>query len=235
MVEMNEKTIEWLRLEETPSTNDLAKAKRGEGKSLFITAKKQSGGRGTKGRSFSSMEGGVYLSLLRFHENFPAKNAFSIMCSAAVAACETLAFYGAQPQIKWPNDIFVNGRKICGILIENTLSGANISSSIVGVGLNVYNPLPEELKEIATTLYLERGKRFPVEEVTERLAKALLAPPSMEKYEKYLGFVGEEVALLLGEERVPAILLGVDSEGRLRAKTKEGEKVFSSAEVSIRI
>ncbi len=232
---MNEEKIGWLRLEETASTNDLAKAKRGEGKPLFITAKRQSGGRGTKGRSFSSTEGGVYLSLLRFYEDFPAKNAFSIMCGAAVAVCETLSRYGVEPKIKWPNDIFVNGRKICGILIENTFSGANISSSIVGVGLNVHNSLPEELKGIATTLYLETGRRFSVDEVTERLTHALLQPCSIENYEEYLGFIGEEVTLLLGEERVPAILLGVDSEGRLRAKTKEGEKVFSSAEVSLKV
>ncbi len=232
---MNEEKIGWLRLEEAPSTNDLAKAKRREGKSLFITAKRQSGGRGTKGRSFSSMEGGVYLSLLRFYEDFPAKNAFSIMCGAAVAVCETLSRYGVEPKIKWPNDIFVNGRKICGILIENTFSGANISSSVVGVGLNVRNPLPDELKEIATTLYLETGKYFSVDEVTERLTNALLQPCSMEKYEEYLGFIGEEVTLLVGKEQILATLLGVDSEGRLRAKTKEGGKTFSSAEVSLRV
>ncbi len=232
---MNGKNMQWIRLEETPSTNDFAKAKRGEGNPLVITAKRQSGGRGTKGRSFSSTEGGVYLSLLRFYEDFPTKNAFSITCGAAVAACETLSHYGVEPKIKWPNDIFVNGRKICGVLIENTFSGANISSSIVGVGLNVHNPLPEELKEIATSLFLETGKRFSVDEVAERLTNALLQPCSMEKYEKYLGFIGEEVTLLLGEERTPATLLGVDNEGRLRAKTKEGERLFSSAEVSVRI
>ncbi len=232
---MKEAFIQTLRFDELPSTNDFAKQRRTEEKDLFILAKRQSGGRGTKGRSFSSAEGGVYLSLLRFYENFPAKNAFSIMCGGAVAVCETLARYGLQPKIKWPNDIFVHGKKICGILIENTFSGQNIISSIVGVGLNVNNPLPEDLKEIATSMLLEKGGSLDADEVAERLMEGLLAPCSMQKYGEYLGFIGEEVTLLLGEEKLPAILLGVDGEGRLLAKTEEGEKTFSSAEVSLRI
>ncbi len=232
---MKEQTIPFLRFEELPSTNDFAKQKRAEGNPLFILAKRQSGGRGTKGRSFSSLEGGVYLSLLRFYEDFPAKDAFSIMCGGAVAVCETLLSYGLRPQIKWPNDILVNGRKICGILIENTFRGQTVASSIVGVGLNVCNPLPVDLQDIATTVYLETGKRFDVEEVASALAERLLQPCSMEKYRAYLGFVGERVTLLLGEEKRAAILLGVDEEGRLRVNTEEGEKLFSSAEVSLRI
>ncbi len=231
---MNKK-IRCVYVDEIPSTNDYAKAQKKGGEDLFIVAKRQSGGRGTKGRSFSSLEGGVYLSMLRFYEDFPAKNAFWIMCGGAVAVCETLAAYGLQPKIKWPNDIFVNGKKICGILIENTFSGGNISSSVVGVGLNVCNPLPEELKEIATSMLLEGVESFSVEEVTARLIEALLQPCSMEKYAAYLGFIGREVKLLLGEEVLPATLLGVDNEGRLRVRTKNGERIFSSAEVSVRI
>ncbi len=232
---MSEKTIAWIRLNEVDSTNDLAKEKRAEGRPLFITANRQTGGRGTKGRSFSSTEGGVYLSLLRFPENFPAKNAFELTCGAAVAACETLAYYGLQPKIKWPNDIFVNGRKICGILIENAFLGQNIASSIVGVGLNVNNPLPDELKEIATSMRAEIGERLSVDEVRARLAENLLIPCDMEKYRRYLGFLGERVRLLIGETSLPAILLGVEADGKLRVKTEEGERLLSSAEVSLRV
>ncbi len=232
---MNEKKVCRIRLEEVGSTNDYAKAKRGEGKDLFITAKRQTGGRGTKGRSFSSSEGGVYLSMLRFYEHFAAGDAFQIMCGAAVAVCETLKRYGLQPKIKWPNDILVGGRKICGILIENTLSGGSISSSIVGVGVNVHNPLPKELKEIATSIYLETGVKEEVEEVTARLMNELLSPCPMEKYQAYLGFVGEGVTLLLGEETLSATLLGVEEDGRLRVKTAEGERLLSSAEVTLKV
>lgn len=223
-----------IRLEEIGSTNDYAKEKRMDGEELVVTAKKQTGGRGTKGRSFVSDEGGVYLSTLRFYKNFPAKDSFKIMAGAAVAVCETLRFYGLKPQIKWANDVFVKGRKICGILIENTLSGDKISSSVVGVGLNVNNTFDGELVDIATSLFRETGKEIAVEEVTERLIQELAKDRTIEEYRSYLGFMGERVLLIFGDERVPATLLFVDDVGRLHANIDGEERVLSSGEVSVR-
>ncbi len=224
-----------ITLEEIGSTNDYAKLLRGEKTPLVVTALRQAGGRGTKGRSFCSEEGGIYLSMLRFPKDFLAKDAFKIMSGAAVAVCETLRAYGVQSMIKWANDVFVNGKKICGILIENTLSGDKISSSIVGVGVNICNPLPNELEEIATTLYKETGKKLSVEEVTERLIEELLKERTIDDYRAYLGFIGARVTLILGDELVPATLLGVDDEGRLLAEINGEKRTFSSAEVSVRI
>lgn len=224
-----------IKLQEVESTNNYAKERRKEGKSFIVTAQRQTGGRGTKGRSFVSNEGGVYLSSLRFYDNFLAKDAFKIMSGAAVAVCETLRFYGVKPVIKWSNDVLVGGKKICGILIENTLSGDKISSSVVGIGLNVTNALPDELSGIATTLFLETGRVISVEEVTERLIAELEKERSIEEYRSYLGFMGEKVTLILGDESVPATLLSVDDEGRLAAKIGEEVKIFSSAEVSLRL
>lgn len=119
------------------STQEYAREKRAEGQDLIVTAEVQTGGKGTKGRSFESKKGGVYVSKLSFYEKFPAREAFQIMAGAASAVCETLRKLGLDPVIKWPNDIFVNGKKICGILIENVFSGAEISSSIVGIGYAV--------------------------------------------------------------------------------------------------
>ncbi len=218
-----------------PSTQAYAKERRRDGKDLVVTADAQTGGQGTKGRSFSSSEGGVYLSKLTFYQNFPAKEAFKIMAGAAVAACETLRAFGIDACVKWPNDIFVNDRKICGILIENVFSGSYISSSVVGIGLNVYNDLPDELTDIATTMYRETGKRFSVSEAREELLGQLSKPFDMEKYRSYLGYMGKEVNLLLGDERIPATLLYVDEEGGLWVKIKEETRRLTAAEVSIRI
>ena len=218
-----------------PSTQDYAREKRALGEDLIVTAKAQTGGKGTKGRAFSSFEGGVYLSKLSFYENFPAKEAFKIMAGAAVAVCETLRFYGMKPVIKWSNDVLVGGKKICGILIENTLSGDKISSSVVGVGLNVHNALPDELLDIATSILLETGKVISVEEVTERLIAELEKERSIEEYRSYLGFMGEKVMLILGDESIPATLISVDDEGRLVAEIDGQTRVFASAEVSVRL
>ncbi len=232
---MNKKNILWVRLGEVDSTNSYAKTKRAEKFDLIVTAKRQTGGRGTKGRSFSSEEGGLYFTKLSFYDNFPAKNAFKIMIGAAVSVCEVLSFYGLSPAIKWPNDIHVGGKKICGILIENEFSGRNISSSVVGIGLNVCNLLPAELADIATTLLLESGKEYSVDEVAQRLADELEKGRSMQEYRRYLGYVGENVTLLVGEEKISAVLLGVEEDGRLVVQAAEEKKILAAGEVTLRL
>ena len=229
------KEIKRIHFEEIGSTNDYAKGLRALGEDLIVTATRQTGGRGTKGRSFSSDEGGVYLSELRFYENFLAKDAFKIMARAAVAVCETLKAYGLQPVIKWVNDIYVNDKKICGILIENVFSGARVASSVVGIGLNVHNALPEELVGIATTMQAEKGKVFSVDEVRKRLLAELEKPREMEEYLAYIGYMGREATLIIGDERVPATLLFVDNEGGLHVRIGKEEKRFAAAEVSLKL
>ena len=157
------------------------------------------------------------------------------MAGAAVAVCETLAYFGLKSLVKWPNDIFVNDKKIAGILIENTLSGKNISSSIVGIGLNVNNGLPTELSGIATSMQAETGKTFSVEAVRERLIEELSHPWEMEKYLSFLGYMGREATLLIGDERIPATLLFVDDEGGLTVEIKGEKRRLTAAEVSIRL
>lgn len=224
-----------IHFETLPSTQDYAKEKRAEGCPLIVTATVQSGGKGTKGRSFSSAKGGVYLSKLSFYEDFPAKNAFLIMARAAVAVCETLRFYGLQPLIKWPNDVWVEDKKICGILIENVFSGDKISSSVVGIGLNVYNDLPEDLHSIATTMLQSSGNVYDVEEVADRLIAELDKPRGMDEYRAYIGYMGKQATLILGDERVHGTLVSVDDEGGLTVEINGKQRRFTAAEVSVRI
>jgi BirA family biotin operon repressor/biotin-[acetyl-CoA-carboxylase] ligase len=223
------------RFDEIGSTNTYLKEKRADGQNRIAVALCQTGGRGTKGRSFSSARGGVYLSKLTFYDDLPVAKAFSIMASTAVAVCKTLVFYGIQPVIKWPNDIFVNDKKICGILIENVFSGSKISSSIVGVGLNVVNTLPEELHEIATTMRLSSGKEFSVSEVTEKLIDELQRDYSIDEYISFVGYMGTSAELLIGDERVHGRLLSVDETGGLWVEIQGEERRLTSAEVSVRI
>ncbi len=230
-----ENGIQRVRFAEIPSTNDYAKEKRGEEKPLIITALSQSKGRGTKGRSFVSNQGGVYLSLLRFYDNFPAKEVFKIMASAAAAVCKTLRYFGLNPVIKWANDVFVDDKKICGILIENAFSGRFVHSSVVGVGLNVSGGFEGELKAIATSMQERTGKRFSVEEVTEKLIEELLKECEMREYLSYVGYMGREVMLIIGEVEKRGKLLSVDEEGGLWVEIDGEQKRLTSAEVSIRL
>lgn len=232
---MNERNgYEIIRLDSVGSTNDYAKAKRSEGKNLLVIAKSQTGGRGTKGRSFSSQTGGVYLSALTFYEDFPAKRAFEVMQHAAAAVCETLSSFSLAPTIKWPNDIFVGGKKICGILIENSFTGNSLRSTVVGIGLNICNALPKELKDIATTVALELGKEVDFDEVESVLLEKLTGKSLASSYARYLGWIGERVKLLVADKEIHATIIGVNEQGELLAQTEKGVEKFAAAEVSVR-
>ena len=106
---------------------------------------------------------------------------------------------------------------------------------MVGVGLNVCNPLPADLQAIATTLALETGKIFSVEEVRERLIEELQKERSMQQYLSYVGYMGREATLLLGDECIHGTLVSVDEEGVLTVNTKKGTLRLTSAEVSVRL
>ncbi|MBQ9714160.1 MAG: biotin--[Clostridia bacterium] len=218
---------------EIDSTNEYAKGLRANGEDVLVTADIQKAGRGTKGRSFSSLEGGVYVTKLKFYDDFPARKAFTIMTEAAVAVCETLEFYGLQPVIKWVNDVYVNDKKICGILIENVFRGDKIASSVVGIGLNVHNDLPQELSNIATTMEQATGTRFSVEEVREKLIECLSRRKDVQEYIRRVGYMGRRVTLISGDERIHATLLSVDEEGGLWVEIGGQRRRFTAAEISL--
>lgn len=222
-----------LRFEEISSTNEFAKEKRLEREDLLILAKRQTGGKGTKGRSFSSNEGGVYLTKLVFYENFSAKDAFLIMARAAVAVCKTLEKFSLSPKIKWANDVFVADKKICGILIENVFSGNKISSSVIGVGLNVNNLLPNELKDIATTMCEQAGKELDFSAVESALIENLNENFSMEEYLSRVGYLNEEVCLRIGETLIPATPVCVEKDGALVVEIGGEKRRVFAGEVSL--
>ena len=230
-----QKQIKRIHFDEIGSTNEYAKELRALGQDAVVTADRQTGGRGTKGRSFSSNVGGVYVTKLTFYRDFPAREAFKIMASAAVAVCETLEFYGLRPIIKWVNDIYVGDKKICGILIENLFSGNMVSSSIVGVGLNVSNSLPKELEHIATTMAQVMKNPPPVEEVRERLIERLFAQKGVDEYLKRIGYLGRQATVICENTCMPATLLSVDEEGGLWAEIEGEKRRFAAAEVSLRL
>ncbi len=226
--------VRWVRFENLASTNEYVKNWTEDG-DVVVLANAQSEGRGTKGRSFVSEKGGVYLSLLRRYENFPSRDAFKIMASTSTAVCKTLASLGIKPVIKWPNDVHVNGKKICGILIENTFSGSNISRSVIGVGLNVNNPLTDELKEIATTVFWETGKQFSVDDVAKSLIDNVYAPFSMDEYLSFVGYMGGFADLIIGDKRVHGRLIRVDETGGLICEIEGKESRFTALEISVRV
>lgn len=223
-----------IKLKEVDSTNEYAKRQNFCG-DVVVTAEVQTAGRGTKGRSFVSDRGGLYLSVMRTFDNFDGKNTFSIMISCCVAVCKTVESFSLKPVIRWANDVLVGGRKICGTLIENTLSSGNMCRSIVGMGVNVNNRLPEELQDIATSISQETGKKVSVAKVRRRLLKNLKRQYTVEDYKRYIDWFGQEVTLRRQDGAVRAVALDVDEQGRLVCEIDGAIQKISSAEVSLRI
>ncbi len=138
-----------------PSTNDTGHllAQNGAPEWSVVVADTQTAGRGRLERKFHSPQGtGLYMSVILRPEIAPSE-ALTITTAAAVSVAETLeAMFGVRAEIKWVNDILVEGKKVCGILTESRLSGANLDYAILGIGVNVAPPeggFPEEIRQIA--------------------------------------------------------------------------------------
>lgn len=132
------------RFDELTSTNDLCKAPDLRELSVVI-AEVQSAGRGQRGNSWSSRKGeNLTFSVLLKPDFLAADMQFYISKIAALSVCKALETCGVECKIKWPNDIYIGDKKVCGILIENDIMGAKMSKSVVGVGINVnqtvFNP-----------------------------------------------------------------------------------------------
>ena len=149
-------------LDSVDSTNTYLKhlAECGEGENTVVIARTQTAGKGRLGRNFLSSEGGLYMSLL-LRPDMPLNESLQITVAAASAVCKTLnTLYNVDTKIKWVNDIFKNGKKICGILTEGAVcaESGKLNYCVLGVGINVSKPkgdFDDSIKDIATTLFDE--------------------------------------------------------------------------------
>lgn len=211
-----------------PSTNDYCET-REFGEDTAIIAREQTGGKGTKGRSFSSLRGGVYLSLVRYYP-CKAENSFSLMIASCMAVVKTLELYGVSAGVKWPNDVFLNGKKICGILIKNSFEGENVKKSITGIGVNVNNDIPKDIADIAINLKSVVGE-VDIDEFYKRLIENLYADYSVDEYRSRNIVLGKEITVIKNGESRKAVAEDVAADGSL--VLKGGERLFYG-EVTIR-
>ena len=223
-----------IELEQTDSTNEYLK-RHNFSIDTAVCAKYQTSGKGTKGRSFISLDGGLYVSVMRHYENFPAENAFKIMVNGCVAVCKTLEKFGVSPVIRWANDVLVNGKKICGTLIENTFSNGYITRSIVGTGINVNNEISTEIKDIAVSMSEYLGKKLSLEDVKKVFIENLSNQYSIEDYKRFINWFGREITLKTSDKEIKVTALDVLPDGRLKVDWCGNMLEISSAEVSLRL
>lgn len=164
-----------IRLDSVDSTNNYAAKLISAGElrhGSVIMADEQTAGRGQRGSSWVSKSGeNLLISVVLKPENLLIADQFKLTQFASLGVRDLLTKYDITAEIKWPNDIYVNGFKLCGMLIENQVSSSYISQVIVGIGLNVNQVELDGLE--ATSMALETGQRIPLMDVAMSLFNSL--------------------------------------------------------------
>ncbi len=213
-----------------------------------VIALSQTAGRGRFARKFySPQESGIYMSILLKPDLHPS-DAVCITAAAAVAVCEAIEqFTDNHPKIKWVNDVFTDKGKVCGILCESAINAKNgkIEWSVVGIGINVYEPqggFENEIKGIAGYL-----SEHTVEELKNRLCAYIIDrlvnlshelknKSFLYKYKKLSFVLGKEISVVKENELIPAKAIDIDDNCRLLVQYSDNRTEYlNSGEISIKL
>ena len=239
-----------LYFDETGSTNTEAKkaAEEGAPHGTLAVADYQNKGKGRRGRMWTSPRGaGVWMSLMIRPEIHPSAASMLTLVAALAVADGVEKICGLETQIKWPNDIVADGKKICGILTEMSTELECINYVVTGMGINAnMEAFPAEIEEVATSVLMQTGKR---------VKRSQLIGGVMEAYEKYydifmecgnmsgllelynsrLANVNRSVRVLKPGDEYVGTALGINDAGELLVKTEDGTiHQVISGEVSVR-
>lgn len=244
--------IEYLEFETLDSTNTYAKenAKNFNNKFTVVRAKKQEKGRGRLQRSFiSHSDKGAYFSLvIKPDENeLPLEyiGLMAIMTSCALAVgLEDLT--GLRVGIKWPNDILVNKKKLCGILSESRIGQKQISLLILGVGINVNNEqMHPDIKDIATSVYLETKTQVDIDNLIKYVCRNIIVlydkitkrkvDDILKIWNSYSLMTNREITYEKDGKVFFAISKGIDSKGQLVVESERGIESLNCNEVRLTI
>ena len=232
------------------STNIKAQelAEKGSPSGTLVVADKQESGKGRRGRSWVSPSGtGIFMTLM-IKPDINPNNASMLTLVAALAVAKAItSVTGEEALIKWPNDIVVNGKKVCGILTEMNAQFDYINHIVVGIGINVHNEsFPEEISQMASSLMIEAGgKRFHraqiiaetmsyFEQYYDTFLKTQDLSALVREYDELLVNRNKSVRVLDPKEPFDGKAMGITPKGELIVDTWESRKLVSSGEVSVR-
>jgi biotin-[acetyl-CoA-carboxylase] ligase BirA-like protein len=216
------------------STNKWARqlAESGAEEGTVTVAETQTAGRGRLGREWISPHGGLWFSIVLR----PRKSASEVAKLAFVASLAVARVlrrkYGLRAETKWPNDVTVNGRKICGILGETDFSGKTSDFTVLGIGINAnvhtsmyFSP---SIRPVVTSIQDELGRKIAVDKLLRAVLEELEKfydlfiirgfDPVLTQWKKYAGFLGKQIAVQDGTERIRGLAYDVDTEGALILK-----------------
>ena len=246
-----------LYFETLDSTNNYAKqiALEGAEEGVAVVAGSQSGGRGRLGRKWDSPSGsGIYLSLI-LRPVLPPEEVQGITLAASVAVAQAIEkIAGIRPGIKWPNDVLLGDKKVCGILTEMNSEMEQVNFIVLGIGINYgrqQGEFPAELAEKATSLDAYAAKRgidiknadrlLLLRTVLQELDEiyALITnnrtAEVLDKWKEYSVTLGREVRIISGATEYTAVAEGITDGGKLMVRCGDGEvKLVQSGEVMLR-
>ena len=233
------------------STNEWAKklAREATPEGTVVIAETQTHGRGRLCREWISPLGGLWFSVILRPKLRPARVP-QLTFVAGLAVAETLREqYGLRTETKWPNDVLVNGRKICGILGETSTAGKEINAVVLGIGINANfaaeRVLPESLIAEPTSLETELNRKIRLEELFNMLLMKLEATymlyrrkgfsPILKQWKRYAGFLSQKVYVTERNEKIAGVAFDVDEDGVLILLLQDGMlKHVSAGDVSLR-
>ncbi|MBM9536850.1 biotin--[acetyl-CoA-carboxylase] ligase [Desulfobulbus alkaliphilus] len=227
--------------DQTDSTNRIAfdLMRQGYPDGTVVQAGQQSAGRGQHGRRFSSPPGGLYFSLL-LRPKFDVARLPLVTLVTGLACCQVIAAHlSLHPRLKWPNDIYLQGRKLAGILCENSVGppGDPLASGvIIGVGLNVnvrLEDFPEDLQPLVTSLFTHTGKEEDLASLLQTLLAAIKgavvalgkeASSLLHQWQQYDYLLGKKIEYTAGSTSLFGIGSGIDHTGRYCLLDAQGVK-----------
>lgn len=214
------------------STMDVARqeAQQGVPQGTVIIADEQVEGRGRVKRIWLSPQGNIALSIILYPD--VSYLSYLIMLASLAVVHSIEAVTGLKPQIKWPNDVLVNGKKVCGILIESEVQGSQVAYAIIGIGINInlrFSDFPE-ISATATSLNDELGRKVSRVDVIrhllvemERLYLTLPAGESIyEEWRDRLVTLGKKVSVVSGNNVLEGVAESVDRSGALVLRYADG-------------
>lgn len=241
------KTVHFAK--ETDSTNIWGKqlAREGASHGTIAVAEYQSKGKGRFDRKWTAKPGSSVMFTIIVKPDIPPICAPMLTLVIGLSIAQAIEKLGVHTAIKWPNDVVVSGKKICGTLTEMGLDGNKIRYVLIGSGINVNTEeVPEELQEKATSLFLETGKHFDrnqilalVMEYFERNYGKFIQTCDLslllEEYNLCLANMDRQVKVLDPAGEYEGIARGINKDGELLVETKEkGVVLVSAGEVSVR-
>lgn len=233
----------------TDSTNVQAKriAEEGGMHGTLVVADRQESGKGRRGRGWDSPKNtGIFMTMLLRPTVKPDKASMLTLVAAMAVAKGIRLYTGLPAGVKWPNDIVINGKKVCGILTEMNTEIEYINYVVIGIGINVLNQsFPDEIKDVATSLLLEKGEPVKraglIEAIWEQFeiyydkfcSKGNLSEIK-EEYNSLLVNLDRQVRVLDPREPYEGTARGITDGGELMVEAEDGIRLVSSGEVSVR-